>query len=53
MKNFKPSTKKIVYAEMFGFHFDIDADITIECDVKVCAASSKSDKSCTLKTVSI
>ncbi|CAC5421703.1 unnamed protein product [Mytilus coruscus] len=52
MHNFKSSTDKIVYAEMFGFHFDFDADITIECDVKVCP-KSKSDPSCTLKTVSI
>lgn len=52
MKNFKSSTNKIVYAEMFGFHFDTDADITIECNVKVCATSS-SDSTCTIQTVSI
>ncbi|XP_063416776.1 uncharacterized protein LOC134699014 [Mytilus trossulus] len=49
MKNFKSSTDKIVYAEMFGFHFDTDADITIECNIKVCATPS-SDATCTLQT---
>lgn len=29
-----------MYAELFGFHFDFDADITIECDVKVCTKTS-------------
>lgn len=52
MENFKELTSQIVYAEMFGFHFDFDADITIECDVKVCPTSLTSGK-CKLQTVSI
>lgn len=53
MHNFNQLTKQIIYAEMFGFHFDVNADITIECDVKVCGSSSSSDKSCVFQGVSI
>lgn len=39
MKNFDKVTDSqgtIVYAEIYGFNFDDDGDITIECDVKIC-----------------
>ncbi|VDI11710.1 Hypothetical predicted protein, partial [Mytilus galloprovincialis] len=45
MHAFKNLTDRIVYAEMFGFHFNIDADITIECDVKICTKYS-TDPTC-------
>lgn len=53
MHSFNQLTKQIIYAEMFGFHFDVNADITIECDVKVCGSSSSSDKFCVFQGVSI
>lgn len=41
---------KIVYAEMFGFNFVDDGDITIECDVKICRDTT--DTKCIFKDVS-
>ena len=52
MHNFKKISDKIVYAEMFAFHFAKDKDITIECDVRICSAMDKSTK-CFLKTVGV
>ena len=52
MHNFKKISDKIVYAEMFAFHFATDKDITIECDVRICSAEDKATK-CFLKTVGV
>lgn len=51
MHNFeKISSNKILLAEMFGFHFVDDADISVECDVMICRESDNSEK-CNLKKV--
>jgi hypothetical protein len=52
MHNFKKISDKIVYAEMFAFHFAKDKDITIECDVRICSTENNST-GCFLKTVGV
>lgn len=50
MHGFEKINDKIIFAELFGFHFVDDADISVECEVMIC---NKADKSpmCTLKQV--
>lgn len=50
MHNFDIISNKILLAEMFGFHFVDDADISVECDVMICRESDNSEK-CRLKQV--
>ncbi|XP_071172110.1 uncharacterized protein [Mytilus edulis] len=48
MHGFEKINDKIIFAELFGFHFVDDADISVECEVMIC---NKADNSpmCTLK----
>lgn len=48
MHNFDVISNEILFAEMFGFHFVDDADISVECDVMICRKSDSS-ANCRLK----
>lgn len=45
---FERINDKIIFAELFGFHFVDDADISVECEVMICNKADNSSM-CTLK----